>query len=95
MTQAMAHALVGWVRPQAVTHQPAARLARAMPLASMVGNAAKRLTHPTQARQQRAGSAGFVLFAKLSRCHPRPALETAVEGARFGEAQVAGDVLNR
>ena len=34
MTQAMAHALVGWVRPTAVTHQPAARLARAMPLAS-------------------------------------------------------------
>ena len=42
MTQAMAHALVGWVRPQAVTHQPAARLARAMPLASMVGNAGRR-----------------------------------------------------
>ena len=33
---------VGWVRPAAVTHQPAARLARAMPLASVVGYAGRR-----------------------------------------------------
>ena len=56
MTQAMAHALVGWVRPQAVTHQPAARLARAMPLASMVGNAGRRYAGRRHAGRRYAAS---------------------------------------
>ena len=48
MTQAMAHALVGWVRPTAVTHQPTLRPAKELPLPTTVGYAAMRLTHPTE-----------------------------------------------
>lgn len=48
MSQPIVAALVGWVGPKAVTHQPAAWPAMAMPLVSLVGYAAKRLTHPTK-----------------------------------------------